>query len=126
MTTASPSRFAAFIDYGIGKTFAKVRANFLGQLPRPRAAGAVTSRYGVRMRANWKDRTFRYCHYATYGRALSDYLAAQDHAFSFIDIGANQGLYSLLAAQNPYCKAVVAFEPVGFFLLGDFGGEAFE
>ncbi|MGV7122489.1 FkbM family methyltransferase [Sphingopyxis sp. 550A] len=112
MTAAAPSRLAAFLDYGVAKTLAKLRANLFARLSRRPEGGVVTSRYGVRMRANWEDRTFRYCHYATYGRALSDYLAAQDHAFSFIDIGANQGLYSLLAAQNPHCKAVVAFEPV--------------
>jgi FkbM family methyltransferase len=73
------------------------------------------------MRANWRDRTFQYCRYATYGHVLSDYLAAQDAPFAFIDIGANQGLYSLLAAQNPHCAAAVAFEPVAatFALLRD-------
>jgi FkbM family methyltransferase len=121
MTAAAPSRLAAFIDYGIGKTLAKAWANLLGRLPLPREAGAVTSRYGVRMRANWQDRTFRYCYHATYGRALSDYLAAQDQPFVFIDIGANQGLYSLLAARNRHCATAIAFEPVSatFALLGD-------
>jgi FkbM family methyltransferase len=32
--------------------------------------------------------------------------------FSFIDIGANQGLYSIIAAKNPCCKKVLAFEPI--------------
>lgn len=121
MTAAAPSRLAAFLDYGVAKTLAKLWVNLLARLPLRRESGVVTSRYGVRMRANWEDRTFRYCHYATYGRALSDYLAAQDRAFAFVDIGANQGLYSLLAAQNPHCKAAVAFEPVAatFALLRD-------
>jgi FkbM family methyltransferase len=30
----------------------------------------------------------------------------------FVDIGANQGLYSLIAAQNPKCRQIIAFEPV--------------
>ncbi|MCW0199179.1 FkbM family methyltransferase [Sphingopyxis sp.] len=121
MTAAAPSRLAAFLDYGVAKTLAKLWVNLLARLPLRRESGVVTSRYGVRMRANWEDRTFRYCHYATYGRALSDYLAAQDRAFIFVDIGANQGLYSLLAAQNPHCEAAVAFEPVAatFALLRD-------
>lgn len=71
-----------------------------------------TSTYGVRMRANWDDRTFQYCHFGVYGRVLSDYLAGYDQQFVFLDIGANQGLYSLLAARNPRCLAVVALEPV--------------
>lgn len=29
-----------------------------------------------------------------------------------MDVGANQGLYSLLANQNVHCKAIYAFEPV--------------
>lgn len=72
----------------------------------------VTTRYGVRMRANWSDRTFQYCHFAVYGRVLSGILARQSQEFVFLDIGANQGLYSLLAARNPHCRAVVALEPV--------------
>lgn len=121
MIAAAPSRLAAFIDYGIGKTLAKAWVNLLAHLPLDRQAGVVTSRYGVRMRANWGDRTFRYCYHATYGRALSDYLAAQDRAFVFVDIGANQGLYSLLAARNPQCAQAIAFEPVAatFALLRD-------
>lgn len=121
MTAAAPSRLGAFLDYGIAKTLAKLRANLLARLPLRRETGVVTSRYGVRMRANWQDRTFRYCYHATYGRALSDYLAAQDRTFIFVDIGANQGLYSLLAARNPHCERVIAFEPVAatFALLGD-------
>lgn len=71
-----------------------------------------TSTYGVRMRANWDDRTFQYCHFGVYGRVLSDYLASYDEEFVFLDIGANQGLYSLLAARNPRCRGVVALEPV--------------
>lgn len=119
--SAAASRLAAFLDYGIGKTLAKAWVNLLAHLPLRRETGVVTSRYGVRMRANWGDRTFRYCYHATYGRALSGYLAAQDRAFAFVDIGANQGLYSLLAARNPHCEQAIAFEPVGatFALLRD-------
>ncbi len=121
MTAAAPSRLGAFIDYGLGKTLAKAWANLLAHLPLRRETGVVTSRYGVRMRANWQDRTFRYCYHATYGRALSDYLAARNRAFIFVDIGANQGLYSLLAARNVHCERAIAFEPVAatFALLRD-------
>ncbi len=31
---------------------------------------------------------------------------------SFFDIGANQGLYAILAARNPVCTGIYAFEPV--------------
>lgn len=121
MSIAAPSPFARFVDYGVKKTLHKAWVNLLTGLPLPRARDVVTSRYGVRMRANWDDRTFRYCIHGTYGAALSDYLAEQDRPFVFVDIGANQGLYSLLAARNPHCLSALAFEPVAatFALLGD-------
>jgi len=70
------------------------------------------SAYGVPMVANYSDKTFRYCLYGTYGKYLSDYLDALDQPFAFLDIGANQGLYSLVAARNPQCRRIVAVEPV--------------
>jgi len=120
-TLHQPSPLAAFLDYGVRKTLHKAWVRTRAALPRSHADGVVTSRYGVKMRANWGDRTFQYCQAATYGRDLSDYLAAQDRRFAFVDIGANQGLYSLLAAHNPHCAAAFAFEPVAatFALLVD-------
>ncbi len=116
-----PSSLAAFLDYGVRKTLHKAWVRTLAALPLPRAQDVVTSRYGVKLRANWRDRTFQYCRAATYGRDLSDFLAARDRPFAFVDIGANQGLYSLLAARNPQCARVIAFEPVAatFALLRD-------
>ncbi|WP_432767651.1 MAG: FkbM family methyltransferase [Sphingopyxis sp.] len=118
---AAPTPIGAFLDYGVRKTLHKWLVRGFAALPLPRPQDVVTSRYGVKMRANWRDRTFQYCRYATYGHVLSDYLAAQNRPFVFVDIGANQGLYSLLAAQNPQCTAALAFEPVGatFALLGE-------
>jgi FkbM family methyltransferase len=68
--------------------------------------------YGVNMWPNWADRTFAYCHYATYGPYLADLIAGIDQPFCFVDIGANQGLFSLVAARNPACAKIVALEPV--------------
>jgi FkbM family methyltransferase len=72
----------------------------------------VTTGYGVLMRANWRDRTFQYAWAASYGRALADLLERRERPFVFLDIGANQGLYSLIAARNAACALVVAVEPV--------------
>lgn len=108
---AAPSPVGAFIEYGLRKTLAKWRARLLSALRRT-AADPVRTRYGVLMRANWRDRTFQYCYHATYGPVLADYLTRQQRPFSFVDIGANQGLYSLIAAANPHCRTVTAFEPV--------------
>ncbi|VVS98672.1 conserved hypothetical protein [Erythrobacter sp. EC-HK427] len=73
---------------------------------------ARTSVYGVKLAANYGDKTFRYCLYGTYGTHLSRVLEAQDTPFVFVDIGANQGLFSAIAATNPACEAIIAFEPV--------------
>lgn len=72
----------------------------------------VRTRYGVLMRANWQDATFRMCYNGSYGAPLSDLIAQRRDDFLFLDIGANQGLYSLLAARNPNCRQAYAFEPV--------------
>ena len=88
------------------------------QSPPP---GFVRSRYGILMRKNRLDATYHFCVKGSYGQLLSDYLQHQSQPFVFIDIGANQGLYSILAALNANCQKVVAFEPVSrtFSLLKD-------
>lgn len=72
----------------------------------------VQSVYGVKMWSNWSDKTFSYCHYGTYGNYLADLLASIDQPFAFLDVGANQGLFSLIAGQNPACQKIVSLEPV--------------
>lgn len=83
------------------------RALAPGAEPRP-----ARSVYGVQMWPNWGDRTFAYCQYGTYGPYLADLLAGIERPFCFIDIGANQGLYSLIAGRNPACQRIIALEPV--------------
>lgn len=82
------------------------------RLLKPAVPRAARSVYGVRMQTNWADRTFAYCQYGTYGPYLADLLASIDQPFAFLDIGANQGLFSLIAARNPLCERIVALEPV--------------
>ena len=82
------------------------------RLQPAREPSAVATAYGVPMIPNWNDRTYAYCHYGTYGHYLADLLLAVDRPFLFLDIGANQGLFSLIAARNPLCEAIVALEPV--------------
>jgi len=68
--------------------------------------------YGPLMTSNWRDVTFRFCIRGSYGILFSDYLRYYKKPFCFIDIGANQGLYSLIAGSNTNCLKVLAFEPV--------------
>ena len=72
----------------------------------------VRSVYGVKMWSNWSDKTYAYCHYGTYGNYLADLLGSIGEPFCFLDIGANQGLFSLIAGTNPQCEAIVSLEPV--------------
>lgn len=103
---------AAFWRYGVVKTLRKWKAAALSPVMAARGDGPVRSTYGVLMVPNWQDTTFRYCIFGTYGRDLADLLLGQRENFVFVDIGANQGLYSLIAAQNPKCERIIAFEPV--------------
>ena len=89
------------------------RAGAVSQAFFPKAAvRPAHSTYGVRMWPNWDDRTFAYCQYGTYGPYLADLLASIDRPFCFLDVGANQGLFSLIAAKNPQCQRIIALEPV--------------
>src|SRR3546814_6846481 len=51
------SPLAAFLNYGVRKTLHKGWVRALAALPLPRAQDVVTSRYGVKLRANWRDRS---------------------------------------------------------------------
>lgn len=103
---------AAFWRYGVVKTARKLKAAALSPLMAARGDGPVRSAYGVLMVPNWQDTTFRYCIFGTYGRDLADLLLGYAEDFVFVDIGANQGLYSLIAARSPHCRQIIAFEPV--------------
>jgi len=70
----------------------------------------VLSNYGVWMKENWKDKTFKLC-ILGYRNKLDQCLKDINEDFVFLDIGANQGVFSLVAAKNKYCKAFHAFEP---------------
>lgn len=89
--------------------YARLRAAFDRD---PDGFRAGRTAYGVDMVQRWADRTFVYCHSGIYGRFLADFLERRTEPFVFVDIGANQGLYSLIAARNPACASVISFEPV--------------
>ena len=69
------------------------------------------SYYGVYLRSRKNDLTFGYSVKGHYGDFLSDLINDLKENVIFIDIGANIGLYSLLAAKNPYVSDVFSFEP---------------
>jgi FkbM family methyltransferase len=85
----------------------------------------VPSAYGPLMKANWGDETFKMCYFGSYGKGLSGFLGKIVDDFTFLDIGANQGIYTLVALMNKKCCQVVAFEPVAktFTMLSNNVGE---
>jgi FkbM family methyltransferase len=72
---------------------------------------ALRSRYGPLLANVRGDRTFRFCATGAYGEFIAERLRKTGKEFAFFDIGANVGVFSLVAAGNPQCRAVYAFEP---------------
>ena len=68
--------------------------------------------YGPAFRSNTNDTTFRFYISGAYGRLYWDELQRISESFVFLDIGANQGLYTLGAASNPHLQHAYSFEPV--------------
>lgn len=68
--------------------------------------------YGVKLVANWQDNSFQFCMSGAHGWTLAQALRLEASPFVFVDIGANQGLFSILAAQNTNCRRVFSVEPV--------------
>lgn len=70
----------------------------------------ILSNYGVWILNNTKDKSF---HLACMGyrNKLDNILRKIKVPIIFLDIGANQGIFSLVAAKNPQIKEVHAFEP---------------
>ncbi len=75
-------------------------------------AKTITSRYGPVFMVNFGDATFRYYILGKYGYFYWNELKSVARPFVLLDIGANQGLYSLAAASNPLLVHAYAFEPV--------------
>ncbi len=71
----------------------------------------VRSAYGPFLLNTPGDRTFELCA-GGYGRFVADAIEVQARTFMFLDVGANLGLFSLLAARHPCCERVIAVEPL--------------
>jgi len=68
------------------------------------------SNYGVWMLNNYNDKTFKLS-LMGYRNGLEKIILSLKHPFTFVDIGANQGVFSLVAAKNKYCSQLHTFEP---------------
>lgn len=70
----------------------------------------VLSNYGVWLNNNWQDRTFRLS-ILGYRNNFEKFLTDIKHDVIFLDIGANQGVFSLIAAKNKFIHQIHSFEP---------------
>lgn len=72
----------------------------------------VYSVYGVKLfDPDFKDNTFRFSCGGAYGDRFYNFLNKVKRDFAFLDVGSNIGIFSLIAAKNKSCKAIIAFEP---------------
>jgi hypothetical protein len=76
-----------------------------------RKVSVVRSTYGPLLYNTPGDRTFELC-VNGYGPFVAKVIEGWEDEFLFLDIGANLGLFSLLAARNPHCRQAIAFEPL--------------
>ncbi len=72
------------------------------------------SLYGVFITKNFygsHSNSFKYSLIGQYGKFFSNFLKKQKEASIFIDVGANLGIYSLVALKNPFFTKIFSFEP---------------
>jgi FkbM family methyltransferase len=74
------------------------------------ADGFKLSNYGVWLKSKNNDKTFNFA-LRSYRNGLEKILNKLDSNFIFLDIGSNQGVFSLVANQNFFCKKIVCYEP---------------
>ena len=77
----------------------------------PRKNGFVRSVYGPYLAEYVGDHQFYLCATGKSGFKLASIIKSLDQDVVFFDVGANIGLYSLIAAKNPNISGVVAIEP---------------
>jgi FkbM family methyltransferase len=72
----------------------------------------ISSYYGIKLLDDPGDYTFFANAVGGHGDFLFKKILDESSPFIFLDIGANQGVYSLIAARNSSCTAVFSFEPL--------------
>ena len=70
------------------------------------------SYYSVKLNnVDFNDATFRFACGGAYGNYLNSLIKEYKKEFFFLDIGANIGIFSLIAKNNDNCKKIIAIEP---------------
>jgi FkbM family methyltransferase len=89
----------------------QIAAQAFLSVARPKVNDFSLSNYNVWLNVREDDATYRFCRDASYGYYFADFLESQQEPFVFIDVGANIGLYSLIALKNLSCLHTVSVEP---------------
>ena len=97
-----------FNEEGVKGLYQRLRIRFL-YIIKPKI---TKSAYGVKLYPKWGDATFNLCLNGTYGYFFYNFLNNIEKPSSFVDIGANQGIYTLIASKNRNIKKIYSFEPV--------------
>lgn len=104
----------AYREDGLGEVLWRAKRK-LGLLRRMQLkyhlGDTINSLYGVKIACNFEDATFRMYVNGSYGRYYWEHLRSIRDPFVFVDIGANQGLYTLCAARNRFSVKCHSFEP---------------
>ena len=70
------------------------------------------SYYSVKLNnIDFKDATFRFACGGAYGKYFDSLIKEYRKDFFFLDIGANIGIFSLIAKNNKNCKKIISIEP---------------
>jgi len=72
--------------------------------------GYYLSNYGVWLYKNNNDKSFDFA-LRGYRNGLDRILNSIHENFDYVDIGANQGIFALLAAKSRHCQQIYCFEP---------------
>jgi len=73
---------------------------------------SIRSHYGPKFVLHTPDQTLFFYIEGSYGDYYWDHLKSIQYDFVFLDIGANQGLFTIGAIENPRLQRAYAFEPV--------------
>ena len=76
-----------------------------------RTDGFAFSAYGVWLAQRPGDATYDFALTGAYGDGVARWLRKRATPFAFVDVGANIGLYSAVAANNVQSRRIDAFEP---------------
>ncbi len=99
------------IEYYITNISHKGKRHIVRVLLKLLPIKSIRSFYGPKMRSNPYDKTNVYAISGEYGRIISNHVESLSPESIFIDIGANYGIFSFLAAKHLTKGRVISFEP---------------